>query len=249
MGNSSVKNNNRLYSHANNYYHRNNGGHTVFKLAFLIIFIATALAVGLWLPSLFQVKEIKAVRAAEPVKTGQNVQAQTVNNSAADVKATTATAAGNDGSKQSTAQQDISAPKSGYWIKIVKQNHKLFVMNGRNPQPIASYSVALGSNTGQKKAPGDRRTPEGNFSIQAIQNAGSWSHDFKDGKGVIEHAYGPWFIRLKTPWSGIGIHGTHNPDSIGHNVTEGCIRLNNNDLETLKRLYIKVGSKVVIVDR
>ena len=43
----------------------------------------------------------------------------------------------------------------------------------------------------------------------------------------------------------IGIHGTHDPSSIGTRASEGCIRLNNKDLETLKP-YVKVGTKVVI---
>lgn len=130
------------------------------------------------------------------------------------------------------------------WIKIVKHEHLLYVMNGKNV--VAKYGVAVGRNSGQKQKSGDCRTPEGNFSVQSIQSAQGWSHDFHDGKGVIPNAYGPWFIRLKTGWSGIGIHGTHDPDSIGKNVTEGCIRLKNENLRTLKEKYIRVGVKVVI---
>ncbi|MBR1487120.1 MAG: L,D-transpeptidase, partial [Synergistaceae bacterium] len=33
------------------------------------------------------------------------------------------------------------------------------------------------------------------------------------------------------------IHGTHDPNSIGTNVTEGCIRLNNADIAELKENY------------
>ena len=130
------------------------------------------------------------------------------------------------------------------WVKIVKHEHLLYVMNGKNV--VAKYGVAVGRNSGQKQKSGDCRTPEGNFSVQSIQSAQGWSHDFHDGKGVIPNAYGPWFIRLKTGWSGIGIHGTHDPDSIGKNVTEGCIRLKNENLRTLKEKYIRVGVKVVI---
>ena len=79
-----------------------------------------------------------------------------------------------------------------------------------------------------------------------IQNASYWTHDFRDGKGEIKGAYGPWFIRLKTPWRGIGIHGTHDPRSIGKNATEGCIRLRNEELKDLKEKYIKLSMVVVI---
>ena len=138
------------------------------------------------------------------------------------------------------------ADNSGVWIKIVKHEHLLYVMNGKSV--VAKYGVAVGRNSGQKQKSGDCRTPEGNFSVQSIQSAQGWSHDFHDGKGVIPDAYGPWFIRLKTGWSGIGIHGTHDSASIGKNVTEGCIRLKNENLRTLKEKYIKVGM-VVIVER
>ena len=131
------------------------------------------------------------------------------------------------------------------WIKIVKAEHKLYVVQGKD-KIIASYRVAVGRNTGQKQKSGDCRTPEGNFSVQTVQSAKGWSHDFKDGKGVIKNAYGPWFIRLKTGWNGIGIHGTHDPKSIGENITEGCIRMHNEDLTELKDKFIKLGMSVVI---
>ena len=111
---------------------------------------------------------------------------------------------------------------------------------------IFSFPVAVGKNYGNKEKIGDMKTPEGEFSIVQIQDASAWTHDFKDGKGVIAGCYGNWFIRLKTPpHTGIGIHGTHAPESIGTRATEGCIRLNNADLDKLKPL-VRVGMKVTI---
>ena len=60
-----------------------------------------------------------------------------------------------------------------------------------------------------------------------VIDASYWTHDFGDGKGEIEGAYGPYFISLDTSnlsggaWDGIGIHGTHNPASIGTCASEG----------------------------
>ncbi|MBO7262449.1 MAG: LysM peptidoglycan-binding domain-containing protein [Alistipes sp.] len=111
---------------------------------------------------------------------------------------------------------------------------------------IFSFPVAVGKNYGNKEKIGDMKTPEGEFSIVQIQDASAWTHDFKDGKGVIAGCYGNWFIRLKTPpHTGIGIHGTHAPESIGTRATEGCIRLNNADLDKLKPL-VREGMKVTI---
>jgi len=93
---------------------------------------------------------------------------------------------------------------------------------------------------------GDFRTPEGEFPVSSIEDSRKWTHDFGDGKGRIKGAYGPWFIRLETGWKGIGIHGTHDPDSIGTAATEGCIRLANPDLLRLVA-RISVGTPVTIL--
>ena len=127
------------------------------------------------------------------------------------------------------------------WLLIRKKQKRLFVV--RNRKVIRSYAVATGVNDGQKQKPGAGRTPEGVFKVLQIQNASYWTHDFRDGKGEIKGAYGPWFIRLKTPWRGIGIHGTHDPRSIGKNATEGCIRLRNEELKDLKLSMVVVIRK------
>lgn len=145
-------------------------------------------------------------------------------------------------------QRELAALDSlpqGTWIVISKEHFTLFVMDGE--KVIESFGVAVGRNRGQKLRAGDNKTPEGMFRIIQMQNAESWTHDFHDGKGVIAGAYGSWFIRLQTGWKGIGIHGTHDPASIGTNASEGCIRLKNDDLQRLKDKYVKLGVKVLIL--
>lgn len=111
---------------------------------------------------------------------------------------------------------------------------------------IRTYPMACGKNVGRKRSRGDMKTPEGVFSLKQIQEASSWGHNFHDGKGYIPHAYGPWFLRLDTPgFSGIGIHGTHAPESIGTRATEGCIRLVNEDVEDLHN-RVTLGMTVII---
>lgn len=111
---------------------------------------------------------------------------------------------------------------------------------------IKTYPMACGKKSGHKQVKGDFRTPEGVFSLQQIQDASTWGHDFKDGKGYIKNAYGPWFLRLKTPgFSGIGIHGTHAPESIGTRATEGCIRLENSNIADLHD-RVTLGMTVII---
>ncbi len=136
------------------------------------------------------------------------------------------------------------------FILIRKGEFKLYAVNAAG-EAVAVYGCALGKGEGQKQREGDMKTPNGTFVVDEILDASYWTHDFKDGKGEIKGAYGPWFISLDTTnlskgaWGGIGIHGTHDPSSIGTRASEGCIRLHNEAIEQLKK-FAKVGMKVVI---
>ena len=112
---------------------------------------------------------------------------------------------------------------------------------------VMRVPMACGTNLGDKQQQGDMRTPEGVFHVESIEDASSWTHDFGDGNGEIEGAYGPLFIRLAcNGHKGIGIHGTHLPESIGTRATEGCIRLNNNDLLQLAE-QVHIGMVVAVL--
>ena len=134
-------------------------------------------------------------------------------------------------------------------ILIKKSEFRLYLL--KDGQVVHAWPVAIGMNAGQKRVSGDKKTPDGSFPIDEVLDASDWTHDFGDGKGEIEGAYGPYFISLDTSslsggaWDGIGIHGTHDPASIGTCASEGCIRMHNADLLALKQ-YITVGMQVVI---
>ncbi len=132
------------------------------------------------------------------------------------------------------------------FIVIDKQGFKLTLVDDAG-QPIKEYGISCAINYGPKKVRGDHKTPEGTFKINELLNAKGLTHDFKDGKGPIRDAYGPWFLRLDVPgfWD-IGIHGTPFPESIGTRATEGCIRLRNEDILDLKS-RVKLGTVVIIL--
>lgn len=142
-----------------------------------------------------------------------------------------------------------AAAPAGTSILIKKSEFRLYLLEDGNV--IRSFSVALGKNAGQKRVSGDMKTPDGSFPIDEVIDSSDWTHDFGDGKGEIEGAYGPYFISLDTSelsggaWDGIGIHGTHDPASIGTCASEGCIRMHNSDLLALKK-HITVGTEVTI---
>ncbi len=143
------------------------------------------------------------------------------------------------------------APSTAF-IVISKRDLRLRVyapING-DTTLVAHYPVCLSRNKGNKERSGDMRTPESPagkpFTITQIQDASDWHHDFGDGRGSIL-AYGHWFLRLATPFSGIGIHGsTNNESSVPGRDSEGCIRLRDADIIALKENYAYVGMPVII---
>ena len=143
----------------------------------------------------------------------------------------------------------IANAPGGTSILIRKSEFRLYLLVNGNV--VQSWPIALGKNAGQKEMVGDMKTPNGSFPVDEVLGSSDWTHDFGDGKGEIAGAYGPYFISLDTSalsggaWDGIGIHGTHDPASIGMRASEGCIRMNNEDLRALKE-YVNVGMQVTI---
>ncbi len=130
-------------------------------------------------------------------------------------------------------------------VIVNKQQMQLFVYSYSGELKLRA-PIACGRRYGNKQKVGDYRTPEGVFSVTDIEDSKSWTHDFKDGKGEIQGAYGPYFIRLLTPnHKGIGIHGTHDPGSLGKRATEGCVRLHNSQISLLAKM-VKPGTVVVV---
>ena len=69
--------------------------------------------------------------------------------------------------------------------------------------------------------------------------------------GAVVSADSPENV-LGTRWlgldvSGYGIHGTVEPQSLGKQVTQGCVRMANNEVEELYT-YIPVGTEVTVTD-
>lgn len=147
---------------------------------------------------------------------------------------------------------DTAFNKDSAFIVVSKRDLTLTVYApiGSDTIAIASFPVCMGKNKGNKEKSGDMRTPESPagepFTITMIQDASTWVHDFGDGRGSIL-SYGHWFLRLKTPFNGIGIHGsTGNENTVPGRASEGCVRLLDKDIITLKEKYARVGMPVII---
>lgn len=153
-------------------------------------------------------------------------------------------------------QRDVLRPKvckAHCFILVSKQFRQLHVYEvcGADTLLAARYPVCIGLNYGNKQKAGDKRTPESSlqkpFTIERIEDASAWTHDFQDGRGPVL-AYGRWFLRLRVPGHrGIGIHGsTNNEQSVPGRGSLGCIRLHDADIIHLKEHYACQGMAVVV---
>jgi len=154
-----------------------------------------------------------------------------------------------DSLAQETSEDTLMKP----YIVVDLRNFRLFLYE--NEELNREYPIATGKNMGDKRMVGDCRTPLGDFIIEKIESSVHWVYDYGDGNGYVS-AYGPWFIRLEThadqtksgkAWTGIGIHGTHDEESIGTRISRGCLRMHSEDLlelvdflKNLPDLHIKV---------
>lgn len=148
--------------------------------------------------------------------------------------------------KASPVVENKDTKKSDAYFAVISKQDMMIRLYDTHAKLIFESPMACGIGLGNKTKEGDMKTPEGVFKVQQVQDASGWSHDFKDGKGDIKGAYGPYFIRLATPGhKGIGIHGTHAPESIGTRASEGCIRMNNDELKKF-RSYVYINMPIII---
>jgi murein L,D-transpeptidase YafK len=143
----------------------------------------------------------------------------------------------------------------GYYIIIDKSDYELNVYD--KDGWLVAYPVVFGSNDqGDKLFQGDKRTPEGTFSIASKRVHEKWDRmmllnyptapdiaafNERKRKGLL-----PTGAKLG---GGIGIHGTwpHEEYAVDRylNWTEGCISMKNEHVEQLYKI-IGVGTSVTI---
>lgn len=118
----------------------------------------------------------------------------------------------------------------GKWeIVISKSRRMLYLFDGK--KLFKAYPVGIGK---------QGRTPTGSFNTGGKRKNPDWySPNGRIAYGKPGNVLGTRWIRLnpngKTsrPISGLGIHGTWAPDSIGKAESNGCLRLLNKDVEEL----------------
>lgn len=123
------------------------------------------------------------------------------------------------------------------FIIINKQTNEAALINGNRVQTVVSAA------TGQSKD----LTPEGLFTI-TVKAPDPYYRKKNIPGGDPDNPLGSRWIGFdaeNTDGRTYGIHGTNNPASIGKKISQGCIRLQNEAVESLYE-YIPLGTKILI---
>ncbi len=131
--------------------------------------------------------------------------------------------------------QKLHIPTYKLSIWVDKSDNTL-VLRG-DDQVIKTYTVATGK---------DNSTPVGVFKITDKLENPTW---YKAGAvkkpGDPENALGTRWMGINA--KGYGIHGTIEPESMGKQVTAGCVRMKNEEVEELYKL-VPPTTEVTITD-
>lgn len=130
----------------------------------------------------------------------------------------------------------LKISKAKYKI-LIDRSQSLLTLFFDDGKIFKTYSISTGENNS---------TPVGIFTVVNRMEDPVW---YK--QGAIVPAESPDNI-LGSRWLGLsvkgyGIHGTTEPDTVGQQVTAGCIRMLNSDVEELYAI-IPVGTEVTVVD-
>jgi murein L,D-transpeptidase YafK len=154
-----------------------------------------------------------------------------------------------------TSFHSTSIYNSSYYIVIDKSRYELSVFDSKGW--LVTYPVVFGSSDlNDKLYAGDRRTPEGTFTIVDKKIHSKWDR-FMNLDYPTQESYEKFNERKNEGLipatakigGSIGIHGTwpHEDYQVDRfrNWTEGCISMRNKDVEELYSM-IPVGTKVLI---
>ena len=131
--------------------------------------------------------------------------------------------------------QRLKVPKGKFTIVVDKSQNQLLLTEDN--QFVKTYLVATGK---------DNSTPVGTFKIVTrLPNPVWYKQDAVVPPDSPENILGTRWLGIDK--QGYGIHGSVDPNAMGHQVTAGCVRMTNSDVEELFDI-VPVGTEVTIVD-
>lgn len=129
----------------------------------------------------------------------------------------------------------LEIPTQKFSVVVDKSQNILILKAGE--EVLKTYTVSTGTNNS---------TPVGVFKATDKLLNPTW---YKAGAVVApdspENVLGTRWIGIDKP--GYGIHGTTEPDKLGQQVTAGCVRMKNEDVEELYDI-VPSGTEITIVD-
>jgi len=135
---------------------------------------------------------------------------------------------------------------AGQTLKVIQGPVHVEILKGRKELRawlgevcLRVYPVGIGA---------EDSTPEGTFNVKSKIKDPPYQPQHKPksefrSSGAPDNPLGSRWIDIGNHY---GIHGTIEPESIGREVSEGCIRLHNTDVEELYRMVVVGASKVII---
>lgn len=137
----------------------------------------------------------------------------------------------------------LKVPKGTFSVVVRKSSFKLLVFY--NGIAFKQYRVGIGK---------DQKTPSAKFTMGAKTAQPVWWPPESTGMTGPIAADDPrnplgthWIALESTQYPGLGIHGTREPDSIGKNVSQGCVRMLNEEVKEIFELATP-GMEVSILD-
>lgn len=131
--------------------------------------------------------------------------------------------------------QKLIIPTQTLRLQIDKSDNELTVFSGE--RLIRAYPVATGD---------QGITPAGSYTIANRLIGATW---YWQGHAVTpddpDYPLGSRWLGLSK--RGYGIHGTNEPELIGQQVSHGCIRMHNEDVEELFDV-VSIGTAVTIIE-
>ncbi len=124
----------------------------------------------------------------------------------------------------STSTKKPGKPEQPVQLLIEVTKQQLTVYSGN--KVFLTFKVAVGKH--------HTPTPHGEFKIVS--------------KGAWGGGFGAKWNGLNVPWGTFGVHGTNKPWSIGRYASHGCIRMFNEDVETLFA-WAPIGTPVKIINK
>lgn len=120
------------------------------------------------------------------------------------------------------------------WLIVNLAARKIILVE--DGKVLKTYPVAVGKHS--------TPSPSGCFHIVNRVANPTYSHAGRVVKPGPSNPVGTRWMGLG--YKGYGIHGTNQPESVGHAASHGCIRMRNRDVEELFEL-VQVGDEVDLI--